>query len=146
MIRKAVPADTAKIVTLSIEALRLDAYEELVISEEKVSALVRECVSSAQHFMWVSQDEDGAIDGALGALVYPLMFYERSQATVALWYCRRPGDGMRLMQQFLAWAETRPMIKQVQYVGERRGDRRILDILQKRYRFAADVPFLYRNR
>jgi hypothetical protein len=145
MIRKAVPADIAKIITLSIDALRQDAYEELVISEEKVSALVREAASAAQHFLWVSEHE-GQIDGALGALVYPMMFHERSQATVALWYCKRPGDGMRLMQQFLAWAESRPMIKQVQYCGERRGDKRIVEVLQKRYGFAADVPFLYRNR
>jgi hypothetical protein len=145
MIRKAVPADIACLTALSIEALQIDAYDELVISKDKVAALVREAASSAQHFLWVAE-QDGVIDGALGALVFPMMFHERSQATVALWYCRRPGDGMRLMKQFLQWAESRPMIKQVQYSGERKGDRRIIGILKDRYGFVSDVPFLYRNR
>lgn len=145
MIRKATPSDVSQLVELSIEALQIDAYEELVISRSKVQALVAETVSAAQHFMWVSEI-GGKIVGALGALVYPMMFHERSSATVALWYCKEGGEGFALMRAFLDWVESRSMVKQLQYSGERNGDRRIIEILQKRYGFMADVPFLYRNR
>jgi len=145
MIRKAMPSDYGQLVALAIEALQIDHYEELVISKDKVSALVRNATSSAQHFLWVSE-LDGRIVGAIGAGVFPLMFHERSSASIALWYCKSGNDGFRLLDKFMQWAKERPMIKQVQYCTERKGDPRIQRVLERRYGFKSDVKFLYRNR
>jgi hypothetical protein len=124
MIRKATPADIPAIVELGLEAMNKDAYTNLVISQEGVETMVRECVSAAKHFCWVAQ-VDGAIGGALTAMVSPLILYERNYANVLMWYCKIPGDGAALMRQFLQWVRSRPSIKMIQYTGERNADPRV---------------------
>lgn len=145
MIRKAKPSDLEAIVKLGIEALEIDAYEELLISPDKVRAVTKECISAAPHFVWVSEIA-GEVVGVLGALVTPLMLHERSQATIVMWYCKAGGEGMKLLKEFMEWSKGRPMIKQVQYTGERRGNPKILQFMQRHYGFKDDVKFLYRNR
>lgn len=130
MIRKARPDDLNAIVALALEALRIDAYEELVIDPERVRAMARECVSAATNFLWVSEI-DGEIVGAIGALVTPNLFHERSCANVMMWYCKRPGDGVALMLAFLRWARSRPAIKMIQYTAERNADHRIGEFLER---------------
>lgn len=142
MIRKATPNDLDALHALAMEAVSIDAYEELVVSPEKIRNLLVEGISSPSHFLWVAE-RGGKVVGALGALVFPMMLYERSHAVIAFWYSRVRGDGWKLMSRFLAWVKSRPIIKEVQYNGERKGDPRILNILQRRYGFRADVPFLY---
>jgi hypothetical protein len=124
MIRNAVPGDIPRIVELGVEALSIDPYPELLISREKVFNIARECVSSAQHFAWVSEHND-QLCGALVALVTPLLLHERSQAMVVMWYCNKPGDGVRLMREFLKWARSRRAIKLIEYTSERNADPRI---------------------
>lgn len=144
MIRKAKPADIERLVELGVEALTVDAYDELVPSPDRILELSRECISSPAHFAWVS-DVDGDVRGALVAYNSPMELYERNSANVLMWYCAN-GDGMKLMAEFIRWFRARPIIKQVQYTGERHGDPRILAILKKRYGFSSDVPFLYLMR
>ena len=98
MIRKATPADIPKAIEIALEALAIDPYPELVVSQERVRAAVTECISSAAHFAWVSEIE-GEVVGGIGALVTPMIFHERSQASILLWYCRTPGDGAALMRE-----------------------------------------------
>ena len=130
MIRKATPSDTPALVDLCIEALNLDAYSQLVPSKERTFLAVQECVSSAMNFAWVAE-KDGQIVGGLGALVMPFMMYERNQCIITMWYCRKPGDGIMLLNQFMKWIETRPIIKQVIYTEERKSDPRIAKALKK---------------
>lgn len=144
MIRKAAPADIPKAVEIAIEALSIDPYPELVISRERVTAMVTECISSAAHFAWVSVI-DGEIVGGLGALVTPLIFHERSQASVLLWYCRKPRDGAALMREFMKWCSGRPMIKQIQYTSEKGSDPRIGKLIE-RHGFLEPIPFYLKNR
>ena len=124
MIRKATPADIPAAVEIAIEALSIDPYPNLVISRERVFNIVRECISSATHFAWVSE-RDGKVVGGLGALVSDNPFHERKQANVALWYCRHSGDGAALMRQFLRWCAGRPMVRVITYTGERGADSRV---------------------
>lgn len=145
MIREAKQTDIPDLIELAIEALSKDSYSELVISRNRVFQQVSSCVIPALNFAWVSECQ-GKIVGALGAAVAPQAFYEGNIAMVTMWYCKKSGDGMRLMREFLKWTETRKSINQVQYCGERKGDVRILKTLVDRYGFVIDVPFLYRNR
>ncbi len=127
MIRQAVHSDIPALVDLSIEALMLDPYEQLVIDHGRVYQCVVDCVTGINNFAWVSENEQG-IQGGLGALTMPLMFYQRSQCQIAMWYCKLQGDGIRLMKQFLTWAKTRIMIKQIIFSPERGADPRISKI------------------
>lgn len=124
MIRPAEEQDIPALIDLAIEALSIDPYETLVISHTRVRACVEECVYRHSHFAWVSEAE-GIIQGALGAMVAPLMMYERQQAQIVMWYCKQPGDGIKLMREFLRWVKGRPLVRQVIYGMERRGDVRI---------------------
>ena len=124
MIRKAVPSDIPKAVEIAIEALSIDPYPELVISRERVTQIVTECISSSANFAWVSE-VDGVVVGGIGALVTPMIFHERSQASVLLWYCPIPRDGAALMRKFLSWCKGRPMIKLIEYTGERGADPKV---------------------
>lgn len=130
MIRKATPADIPAIVELGIEALNKGAYQNMVISREKVEATARQCVSSAQHFAWVAE-RDGVVGGSLVACVHDCMVYERQQATVVQWYCKIPGEGIRLMREFLRWADSRPAIKMKAVSLEYDADPRIGYILKR---------------
>lgn len=124
------PADIPAIVSLGIEAMNQGAYPNMVISRDKVEAMARECVSSAKNFAWVAE-QDGVVGGSVCALVHECMFYERSQATVVQWYCKIPGDGIRLMREFIRWANSRSAIKMISVSLEYDADPRIGKILKR---------------
>lgn len=138
MIRKARPDDLNAIVALGLEALSRDAYESLVPSKEGVEETARACISSAQHFCWVAE-KDGKVLGVLSAMTQPLVLYERSYANVLMWFCKVPGDGARLMREFIRWVRSRPAIKLVQYTGERGADLRIARLVE-RIGFGEQLP------
>lgn len=130
MIRPATLEDIPALMPLAMEALQTNGYLSLVPSEAKISGMLAACIGSVTHFGWVSERE-GEIMGAIGAMVEPLAAYERNQAQVVMWYCKQPGDGMRLMRQFLAWAKQRPMIKQIVFGMERKADPRIAKLIHR---------------
>lgn len=130
MIRAARPGDIDAIVRLGIEALNNDPYEELVISESGVREAATLCVSSSQCFAWVAE-EDGEVKGAVVALVQDMLFYERKQASVLMFWCHIPGDGIKLIRQFLRWARSRPIIKMIEFTLERNADPRIGKMLSR---------------
>lgn len=130
MIRKATPADIPALVALSIEALNIDRYDQLVISPERIRAGVEECVTDPMGFAWVSENEQG-IQGGLGAIVLPLAAYERNQAQVVMWYCKIPGDGIRLLRKFREWVSRQMLVKQVMYVADPSDDGRVLKLFNR---------------
>lgn len=130
IIRKATPSDISDVARLGIEALNLDPYENLLICNEKVLAIATECVSAPCNFCWVAE-KDSEIVGAVSALVHPMAFYERSQASVVQFYCKDPGQGIKLIRELLKWASTRPAIKMVCFTLECRADPRIGKLLKR---------------
>lgn len=130
MIRVAVPDDIPYIVELGIEALTLHPYEKLRISRERCFNMARECVSSSRNFAYVSE-VDGEVKGAVLVLVHELMFHERHQASVIMFYCKQPGDGIKILREFLRWAKTRRMIKLIMFTLERDADPRIGSLLKR---------------
>jgi hypothetical protein len=124
VIRKAVMTDIPALVDLSIEALSIDAYQALTINRNRVYQSAKSCVLSAANFCWVSEHA-GKLAGAVGAEVFPLGFYDGQQAVIYMWYCKHPGDGRKLMKEFLKWCEERPQIRLVAYCGERNADPRV---------------------
>ena len=130
ILRKAVPDDVYGILDLAIEAINTNPYEGLEISKTKVFALAIECISSAPNFMMVAED-DGEIVGAVAALVHPMMLYEKSQASVVQYYCKKPGYGIKLIRELMKWVESRPVIKMVCFTLENKGDPRIGSLLRR---------------
>ena len=125
MIRPAKPQDVPAIVRLALQALNEDPYPNLVISRPKVEAMARVAVSSPQHFVWVAE-VDGEVRGAVAAIVDDCTFYERKQANVVQFYAREaPGEGIKLIREFLRWARSRQAIKQIIFTLEGNADPRI---------------------
>jgi hypothetical protein len=141
MIRKATPADIPAIVELGLEAMNKGAYPNMVISREKIEAMARECVSSAQNFSWVAE-KNGIVGGVLCALVHDCMFYERRQATVVQFYSHLPGEGMNLLRKLKRWWQSRPGVKMIVFSLEHDADPRIGKILQRMGFFVALPVYL----
>lgn len=116
---------------LGVEALKLNPYPRLVISEQKVRDMARTVITSPSDFCWICEDDEGDIVGAVSAIVTPMMFYERNQATVIQFYCKAPRWGVRLIRQFLAWCEGRRIIKMVVFTLEAGADPRIGKLLNR---------------
>ncbi len=130
IIRRATPDDVYEILDLAIEALNSNPYPGLVISSTKIFSLAIECISSASHFSMIAE-EDGKIVGAVGALVHPMMMYEKSQATVVQFYCKSPGNGVKLLRELIKWVDSRAVIKMVCFTLEYRADPRIGKLLKR---------------
>lgn len=130
VIRIATPDDIDAVVALGLEALQNEPYPGLTISRVKVYTVATECISSSNNFAWVAE-KDGKIVGAVGAIVHPIMFYEKRQASVVQYYCTEPGEGIKLLREFMKWVKNRPVIKMVCFTLEINTDPRIGDLLSK---------------
>lgn len=82
------------------------------------------------HFAWVSE-VDGKVVGAVIAKVFGLMFAERNQATVLMYYCQIPADGGWLIKKLFKWYLGRPGIKVLDFTLERGADEKIGRFLEK---------------
>jgi hypothetical protein len=129
MIRVAEKKDIVPLVDLGVEALSIDAYG-LVVDRKKLFETAYTVVGSKQHFAWVSE-ERGIVKGALVAMVHDSELYTCRQAVIYMWFCKVKGDGIRMMRKFLEWVRSKPMIRQVVYVTERKGDKRICDVVAR---------------
>lgn len=131
MIREAKPRDIDAITRLGIESLEVNnSYPTLRIDPAKVRTMATELVSSASNFAWVSE-KDGKVVGAVCGLVHDLMFYERKQLSVVMFYCREPGDGGLLIRKLVKWFHSRPVLKLCMFTLEPDADPRIGRFLVK---------------
>lgn len=132
MIRKAGPGDIEHIARLGIESLMVnDPYPELRISQHKVRDMAQELVTNAANFAWVAENEKGEVVGAVCGLVHDIMFYERKQLSVVMFYCREPGAGGFLIRRLVKWFRSRPILKLCVFTLESGADPRIGDLLVK---------------
>ena len=129
-LRKAVQDDIPEIVSLGVEALTKHSYPGLEISRIKVFNTAVECVTSERNFCYVSE-KDGKIVAAVSALVHPMLFHERQQASVLQFYSVSPGEGVKLMRELMRWVDSRPGIKMVCFTMEATADPRIGTLLSR---------------
>ena len=130
MIRPATWADVDAVADLGVEALERDPIGS--IDRDSIVKTVSDGVSSAQHFMWVSEVE-GVVEGALGALSMPFTFHRGKMLQVAQFYVRpaAKGDGIKLFREMLRWADGRPAIRLVVASVELSLDKRIIRMLER---------------
>ena len=82
----------------------------LKMDEEKVDNLLREAVSSAKHFAWVSET-DGLVDGVLVGLTGDNLWAQRANCNIVLWLSKAKGAGAELLRKFRGWVTSRRAIK-----------------------------------
>lgn len=130
MIREAKQTDIPDLIPLAIEALKSDSYPELKIDRNRVFTQVTNCVIPKANFAYVSEHE-GKIVGAMGAIIAPHAFYEGSQAIVVMWYCKKHGDGMKMMKAFLNWLKDKKSVNHIEYSLPQSASRNMVRQLHK---------------
>lgn len=145
MIRDAKPRDLSKLTDLAVEALNRHPHERLVVDRDKVAEIARECITGKAHFFVVAE-ENGEIVGGLASYTTPLIFHERNETTVMMFYFKN-GEGMKAFRRFVQWTRERPIIKMISITGFGSAalDSRVLRIMSDRYGFES-VPLMYRVR
>lgn len=124
------PSDIKAVAALGMEAMRINPLPGMVISRDRCIEVATECISGPQNYCWVCEI-DGEVVGAVSALVHPCMLYERNQASVVQYFCKAPGEGIKLIRKFLEWARGRRSIKMIVFTleGDESADPRIGDML-----------------
>lgn len=111
MIRKAALTDVPAITRLAIEAVSRQPLDGLRISSERIGAAAKSVITRPDCFCWVAVDAAGEVQGCVAAECMPGFWFERQQCSVLMFYCRLPGEGIRLLREFARWVKSRPAIK-----------------------------------
>jgi hypothetical protein len=127
-IREAHMGDLIEMIALGVEALKADPAPGQRISYDRIRSLATECIFKPTNFAWVSVC-NGEVVAALCALQHPQVVYERNQASVVQFYSKKPGEGVKLIREFLRWARSRRSIKLISFVLEQGADPRISRLL-----------------
>lgn len=128
-IRPAQPKDRARVVELATRAVSVDPLP-LRVDKERMGASFDEVVAGNQHFMWVAEHE-GVVVAGLAAHVSDGFWFQRSQASVLMFYTEQPGAGIALIREFARWVKSRPVIKMAVFSLERNADPRIVKLLSR---------------
>ena len=108
MIRPATLADLNAIFEIAL--IEANRYPKLLPDRQKIRKGITAAISSAKHFVWVSED-DGRVNGALVAVSSNNLWAQRENCLVALWKARVVGDGRKMMKEFLKWVDARRIIR-----------------------------------
>ena len=128
MIREATLDDVNAITRLGIEALSRDRPKQMLISRDKIRAMIITIINEEKHFGWVAE-EDGEVVAGVGALVHEMLFFERQQCSVVMYYCNKPGAGIALLRHLMKWAKSKSYIKMIEFTLERTGNERVKKLL-----------------
>jgi hypothetical protein len=126
--RRAQLSDVNDIVEIAVESVLRDPLP-VKIDREAMAAMARECMGPA-HFMWVAE-EDGKVVAAVAAHVSPGFWFQKLQASVLLYYTRKPGAGLPLLREFAKWVKSRSAIKIAVFELEPGVDPRLVRFLKK---------------
>ena len=101
--------DIPGMIELAVESVSRDPLP-VRISRPAMNDTLKGVVGHPSHFAWVGE-EDGRIESAVVATVSHGFWFERQQASVLMFYTRKPGGGLPLLRQFARWVKDRPAIK-----------------------------------
>ena len=129
MIRKATRSDAEQIVALAAES---GANSDLPVEPDKQAILTmcRQMIGNGSQFVMVS-DNDGQLDACVAAVAQPSFWYRGLQASVILYYARKPGAGGLLLREFAKWVAGRPVIKVAVMEMEPGCDPRLLRVMRR---------------
>ena len=118
------------IVKLAHEALKADPIKGQLIDWEKIQRTAQECVLDSINYAGVSV-MDGEVVAAVCALIIDQPVFERKMASVAQFYTKVPGEGEKVIREFLRWARGLRKIKSIVFTLENGADPRIRLLLQR---------------
>lgn len=123
-VRKAVPNDLTQMVALGYRLCDLTPYKDIPRDRPSIVRAFSVSMSSQFGCAFVTE-RDGKLTGLIVGIAQQLWFSRARYATDLLFYSEHPGDGYKLLKQFLSWAWKVPGVVEVtmgQSSGMRRSD------------------------
>jgi hypothetical protein len=130
MIRAANITHIPAIVDLAVESVSRDPLP-LKIDRAAMVEMATQMVGNPAHFIWVGEDDDGAVTSCVAAHVSRGFWFRGLQASIVLFYARRPSHGALLLRRFSRWCKERSGIKIAVFELEPGADPRIEGLLAK---------------
>ena len=127
LIRPATTADVPAIVDLAVESVSVNPLP-VRLDRQAMGDTARALIIGNQHFSWVSV-KDGRVVGAVGACVQPGFWFQRSQASVLMFFAH--AGGIELLRELARWVRARPTIKVAVFSLEPGMDPRIGHLLSR---------------
>jgi hypothetical protein len=127
LIRPATTADVPAIVDLAVESVSVNPLP-VRLDRQAMGDTARALIIGNQHFSWVSV-KGGRVVGAVGACVQPGFWFQRSQASVLMFFAH--AGGIELLRELARWVRARPTIKVAVFSLEPGMDPRIGHLLSR---------------
>ncbi len=127
LIRPATTSDVPAIVELAVESVSINPLP-VRLDRQAMGDTARALIIGNQHFSWVST-QDGRVVGAVGACVQPGFWFQRSQASVLMFFAH--AGGIELLRELARWVRARPTIKVAVFSLEPGMDPRIGHLLSR---------------
>lgn len=127
LIRPATTSDVPAIVDLAVESVSVNPLP-VRLDRQAMGDTARALIVGNQHFSWVSV-KDGRVVGAVGACVQPGFWFQRSQASVLMFFAH--AGGIELLRELARWVRARPTIKVAVFSLEPGMDPRIGHLLSR---------------
>lgn len=127
LIRPATTSDVPAIVELAVESVSINPLP-VRLDRQAMGDTARALIIGNQHFSWVSV-QDGRVVGAVGACVQPGFWFQRSQASVLMFFAH--AGGIELLRELARWVRARPTIKVAVFSLEPGMDPRIGHLLSR---------------
>jgi len=112
MIRMAQVADLPQLLALGKRLIKMTPYADVKIDTLTAGQTLGQCINSAFGMALVAE-HDGKITGLLLGAAVPLWFSKSRSATDIITYAETPGDGYRMIRQFVKWAWSLPNVIEV---------------------------------
>lgn len=114
-----------------IISAQAERYSSLKPDWARIKSLLTDCASSAQNFGLVSVNCRSEIKGAFCALSYNNLWAGKQSSSVMLWACDGTGDGVYMLRQYLAWVDSRPLIRRAGFQFDLDIDSRVLSVIER---------------
>jgi len=142
MIRVAKPGDTEQLVKIG-RKIQEDKLEFLRPDNERMKALITECISSAQHLALVSVNSEGNVVGGALIITQPFAYAEKLHSQLIALYTEEEGDGVAMINHTLKWFNKRKASLLLCYAAPVETE---LDKLLLAKKFKRDGTMLVRRR
>lgn len=106
MIRVALPGDTEQLIKLG-RKIQNEHLKYLRPDNDRMKALIIECISSAQHLALVSTNSAGEVVGGTLVLTQPFAYAEKLHSQIITLYTTEKGDGEKMLYHTLKWFNKR---------------------------------------
>jgi hypothetical protein len=112
MIRRAKISDLPELLRLSRTLQKDTPYADVPLDTQTFGKTLGQCISNAFGLALVAQ-HDHKLTGYMLAVASPLWFSRKRSATDLITYAQTPGDGYKMLRQFIAWAWSIPNVVEI---------------------------------